>query len=77
MSHEHDLEDARQRSRVMINDLWIRYFALGGMRTPFELEAIRYGLLVPSDLDRDHVVLAIDERFSALGIGPPLPYSDE
>ena len=40
-------------SALTIPALWYRYFALGGMSSALELEAILYGALVASDHNRD------------------------
>jgi hypothetical protein len=75
---EHDeLESARTRCGLSVGALWSRYFALGGMSTPMELEAALFGALVPGAHDRDLIVLALNERFAELDLGHPLPYSDE
>ena len=41
-----------------MSDLWFRYFALGGMSTALEVEAVLYGALVASDHDRDLLAVA-------------------
>jgi len=41
-----------------------------------EVEAYLYGALVPTSQDRDLIVEALNERFSELGRGQPIPYSD-
>jgi hypothetical protein len=58
------------------DDLWLRYFGLGGMRTAFEVEAILYGALIATTRDRDLIALALNERFSELGGDHPIPYLD-
>ena len=42
-------------------------FALGGMSTALELEAILYNALVPDVHDRDVLAVAINERFAEMG----------
>lgn len=61
---------------LTISALWVRYFALGGMSTPLELEAVLFGALMPGPHDRDLITVALNERFAELGLGRPLPYSD-
>ena len=58
-------------------DLWIRYFALGGMSPPLVLEAIVHDALRASARDRDLVVLALNERLRELGIDQTIAYSDD
>lgn len=71
------LEKARRGLNLSISDLWWRYFAVGGMYTELEIEAILYGALVPTDNDRDMIALALNERFTELGGDHPMPYTDD
>lgn len=71
------LEHARREAGLSIADLWMRYFALGGMGSMIEIEAILYGALVPIPYDRDILSVAINERFAELGGDHPIPYSDD
>jgi hypothetical protein len=71
------LEKARRVLKMSVPDLWWRYFAIGGMSSELELEAILYQALVPSDNDRDMVAVALNERFGELGSDHPIPYSDD
>jgi hypothetical protein len=71
-----ELRLARQALGMTQDDLWMRYFALGGMSQPLELEAIVHDALHTTAHDRDVVVHAINERFSELGRNHPIPYSD-
>ena len=57
-------------------ELWLRYFELGGMDSPLEVEAYLFGALQPSTHDHDLLVHALNERFAELGRGHPVPYSD-
>ena len=71
------LEKARRALKMSVSDLWWRYFAIGGMRSELELEAILYQALVPSENDRDILAVALNERFSELGGDHPISYSDD
>lgn len=71
------LERARQGLGLSVSDLWWRYFAIGGMSTELEVEAILYKALIPSGADCDMLAVALNERFSELGGDHPLPYSDD
>jgi hypothetical protein len=71
------LEQARREVGLSVADLWMRYFALGGMSTALELEAILYAALVPEPHDRDVLAVALNERFAELGGDHPIPYSDD
>jgi hypothetical protein len=77
MSESSLLDNARREVGMSIADLWMRYFALGGMGTALEVEAILYGALVPVVHDRDVLAVAINERFAELGGDHPIPYSDD
>lgn len=67
---------ARQDAGLSQEQLWLRYFGLGGMRPELEVEAIVYGALAPTDLDRDRIAHALNERFTELGRNHPIPYSE-
>lgn len=71
------LEKARRFLDLSVSDLWWRYFAVGGMYTELEIEAILFGALVPTDNDRDMIAVALNERFSELGGDHPMPYTDD
>jgi hypothetical protein len=71
------LEQARRDVGLSISDLWMRYFALGGMSTALELEAILFNALVADVHDRDVLTVAINERFAEMGGDHPIPYSDD
>lgn len=71
------LEQARHETGLSISDLWLRYFAVGGMSTALEVEAVLYGALVAEPENRDLIALALNERFSELGRDHPLAYSHD
>lgn len=71
------LAQARRELELSVSELWWRYFALGGITTAMELEAILYHALVPTTEDYDLVALALNERFSELGGDHPIPYSTD
>ena len=71
------LETARRALEMSVTDLWWRYFAVGGMASELEIEAILFGALEPSDLERDLLAVALNERFSELGRDHPIAYSDD
>ena len=62
---------------LTIADLWLRYFALGGMSTVLELEAYLCGSLRLPGHDQNVLVHALNERFSELGRRQSLPYTDD
>lgn len=71
------IERARRGLGLAISDLWWRYFAIGGMLTELEVEAVLYQALIPTEIDRDMLAVALNERFSELGGDHPLRYSDD
>lgn len=70
------LEQARRDASLSMGELWFRYFALGGMSTALEVEAVLFGARVATPHDRDLLAVALNERFSELGGDHPVPYSD-
>lgn len=71
------LEQARQVVGMSIDDLWLRYFALGGMSNALEVEAYLLGALLAPTHDHDVLAVALNERFSELGGDHPVPYSGD
>lgn len=71
------LEQARQELNLTLTELWMRYFALGGMSSPLEIDAILHGALVASAHERDLLAVALNERFTELGGDHPLPYEGD
>lgn len=71
------LERARREVGMSMVDLWLRYFALGGARTPIEVDAVLNGALVADVNDRDRLAVALNERFAELGGDHPVPYDGD
>jgi hypothetical protein len=72
-----ELDTFRQEAGLSHGELWLRYFELGGMNTGLELEAVLYGILLPSAHERDVIAHAINERFVELGKNHPVAYSQD
>lgn len=68
------LEQARHASRLTHRELWLRYFALGGMNEPLQLEAVLHGVLQTTVHDRNQIAHALNERFTELGRNHPVAY---
>ena len=68
------LDAYRQDARLSHGDLFMRYFELGGMSSPFDLEAVLYGALEPTAHEREIIAHALNERFVELGGNHPVPY---
>jgi hypothetical protein len=71
----HPFNLARQDAGLSHHDLWLRYFALGGMTPPLELEAVCHGAMTTTDPDQ--IAHAINEKFTELGQNHPVPYAED
>jgi hypothetical protein len=71
------LDRSRQDAGLSHAELWLRYFALGGMSTALQLEAFLYGALRPTSHDHDVIAHALNERFVELGGNHPVPYAED
>lgn len=71
------LDQARREVGLTHDDLWVRYFGLGGMSTALEVEAYLSAALLMSDHDSDLISAALNERYFELGGDHPMPYSDD
>ena len=71
------LDEARERAGLTVGELWLRYFALGGTSTAFELEAYLQHAIVPDAYEHDLIAHALNERYVELGVDYPLSYSDD
>ncbi len=63
------------RSELTLEQLWMRYFGLGGTFSLFDLDAYLNGLTTLARVDRDMIAHAINERLDELGGPPRAPYS--
>ncbi|BCW68093.1 hypothetical protein NicSoilB4_28560 [Arthrobacter sp. NicSoilB4] len=78
-------EESEQRRRfaeslrhadVGIEELWLRYFTLGGQAGQFEIEAYIHGAMALPSLQRDVLAHALNERLDELySQAPRAPYS--
>jgi hypothetical protein len=71
------LEMHRRNADLSQDELWFRYFELGGMSSEFQVEAFLFGVLRPSKHDHDVLAHALNERFVELGGNHPVPYSSD
>ena len=69
------LDVARIDAALTTDELWLRYFALGGMSSAIELDAYLLGALSVTDHDDDVIAHALNERFVELGRNHPVPYT--
>ncbi|MDX3193968.1 PP2C family protein-serine/threonine phosphatase [Streptomyces sp. MN03-5084-2B] len=63
------------RSDLTLEQLWMRYFALGGSLSPLELDAYLNGLVTLPRVDRDMVAHAVNERLDEVTGPARAPYS--
>ena len=59
-------ELGRIEAGLSMPELWLRYFALGGMSSPLELEAVLLGALLATDHEGSVIAVALDERLAEL-----------
>ena len=71
------LEAGRVQAGMATIDVWLAYFALGGMESLPMVTSILMGTVVPSNSDYDMLAQALNERFMDHGQNHPVPYRDE
>lgn len=71
------LEAARVQAGMAIIDVWLAYFALGGMEPLAGVTSILMGRVQPSDADYNMLAQGINEHFMDSGRDHPVPYRDE
>jgi hypothetical protein len=68
--------DAFEAADLSVDDLWLRYFGLGGDAGRFEIDAYLNGAIALPPMQHDLLAHAINERLDE--IAPPrAPYSDD
>ncbi|MET0693596.1 MAG: hypothetical protein ABWX96_09560 [Propionibacteriaceae bacterium] len=72
--HQHGLTEAFAGSRLTVEELWLRYFALGGDAGKVEIEAYLAGLMPLPSLQHNILAHAINERLDELGPPRRAPY---
>ena len=68
------LDEARKVIGLSVDDLWMRYFALGGNLVPSEVSGYLHGLFTIDVREHNFLALALNEAFSDLGMCHPLGY---
>ncbi|MGW3482903.1 hypothetical protein [Rhodococcus indonesiensis] len=74
--HRHRFLAALRAAGLEVEELWLRYFALGGEAGKVEIEAYLNGLLPLPSLQHDLLAHAINERLDELA-PPRAPYATE
>ncbi|MFL6025540.1 MAG: hypothetical protein ACJ72G_11295 [Friedmanniella sp.] len=69
-TYQRGLAKAFERAELTVEELWLRYFALGGVAGPTEVDAYLNGLLPLPPLEHNILALAVNERLRQL---PPPP----
>jgi hypothetical protein len=69
-------EESLRHAGVGMEELWLRYFTLGGQAGHFEIEAYIHGAIALPALQRDILAHALNERLDELySDAPRAPYS--
>jgi hypothetical protein len=58
--------DAYRAAQLSMEELWLRYFTMGGMAGQFEIEAYLHGIIALPPLQRDILTHALNERLDEL-----------
>jgi hypothetical protein len=64
------------RTGLTVEQLWLRYFALGGDVSQFELDAFLQGLMTLPRMQRDMIAHAVNERLDEVTGPRRVPYSN-
>ena len=73
--HPGALRDALRHTELTVEELWLRYFSLGGDADLFGVEAHLAGLVPLSRAQSDVLALVINERIDELATQRRVPYS--
>ena len=69
-------EESLRHADLSMEELWLRYFTLGGLAGQFEVEAYIHGAMALPALQRDVLAHALNERLDEmLSAAPRAPYS--
>src|SRR5204862_1413319 len=70
-----ELNVVYRRADLALEQLWVRYFGLGGTAVLVEVEAYLHGLMSLPSLQRDMLAHAVNERLDELTWRHRVPYS--
>jgi hypothetical protein len=70
---QRELARAYRHAELTANEVWLRYFALGGDAGPTEVDAYLNGLMPFSQFQHNILALALNERLNELP-SPRAPY---
>lgn len=71
---QHHLAEAFTGAKLTVEELWLRYFALGGDAGKVEIEAYLAGLMPLASLQHNILAHAINERLDEMGPPRRAPY---
>jgi hypothetical protein len=71
------IELYRRYADLSIEELWWRYFALGGMNTSEQLEALLHGTVQPTPHEYNLIAVALNEHFGEFGPSRCVPYVED
>lgn len=71
----HGITSALERADLTLDELWMRYFALGGAAGRLEIEAYLHDLMALGAGQRDILAHAVNERLAEFAPAGPAPYS--
>jgi hypothetical protein len=74
-SGHHAIETGRTRADLTPEELWLRYFSLGGVADVLQVEAYLAGILTLPRHEYDILAIAVNERLDELGIDGRLRYT--
>ena len=72
--HQRQLALAFAGAKMSVEELWLRYFALGGDAGKMEIEAYLEGLMPLPTLQHNMLAHAVNERLDELGPPQRAPY---
>jgi hypothetical protein len=67
---------AYRATGLSVQELWLRYFSLGGNAGEEEVDAYLHGSLLLQPIDRDMLALAVNEYIADLPPAPRAPYGE-
>lgn len=71
------LDAARARAGWAVDELWLRYYSLGGTATYDEVTAFLSGAVPTSDAQYDVLAQALNDEFVGRGLNHPVPYAED
>jgi hypothetical protein len=71
------LEAGRQQAGLSNRNLWISYYALGGMADPETLNAYLLGDAIPDHGEYDVIAQTLNEAFVGADADHPVPYAED